>query len=261
MKKRQFLILAIILGMVGCRLSEDDKGTFVRVTPDFSVKLFEELGDTRQFQFLVSTIENQPCENATINYSTQNYTGNVSLWLYGISEPENCIATPAQAKITANVGFLNNGDYAVRLNLKNAIENNGKLKVRDEAYTLMMESHDGLELPYLELRRIPAKIIWGYIAYNDKNAVGDSPDNFIKDLVNLSQNASLTTGYYGYFSIESGIQGPVFDPKPGFNYFKTFVHKYNGEKQNLESLLEFYRSSAAGNHMTIKLYTWEGEIF
>ena len=222
--------------------------------------MFEELGEISQFQFKTSSIEQYDCQNYELDANAYRFNSFIQFTIRDLIQPSECETGMAPAKNTSSIGFLPNGDYNVQISLKNTISNQGKLQVTADAFTLKMESLDGIELASTELKRIPAKSIWGYVGYQNKDEVGNQPELFIQDLKNSSLTINLPQGEYGYFKIENNGQ-LILNPPPKFTFFQTFLFKYDKNLQELESLLEAYRMGPANGKMEIKVFTWEGESF
>jgi hypothetical protein len=244
----------------GCKLADEDKETIITVDPEFTIDLFEKLGTTPEFQFKLKTIESTECQNDTINYTSQRLATKLTLSVNRIQEAPDCIPGNQPAEASAGFGNLGNGSYFVEIGLKNTIINKGKMIVSDQAYLLDMESNDGFEIVRSELNRVPRRMIWGYLAYQDKNAVGDLPSQFLADLTAISQSLILSKGYFAHFEIDENnlLKLPV---PPPFPYFKTFYFRFDGNLQDIEQLLRNYRGGTTADLMEVKILTWEGKTY
>ncbi len=254
----RFFFAWVVLGsFAGCKLSDEDKETVIKVSPEFSLDLFEKLGDTRQFQVQISTVEPQPCENNVIDYSSNVSSDGLFLYLHEIINSPNCINAETIIETEASFGFLNNGSYRVEVTLKDVIQNLGTLSVTQDAYHLQLETQDGIELKHNELRRIPKGYIWGYVGFADANSGGVKADSFLAELGAKATAKPLSQGYYGYFIINENDQ-LAFVSQPVFTNFQTFYFKNNVPVSELESLLNLYRSGQNDQDFKIALYTAEG---
>lgn len=255
---RFFLAWAVLGCFAGCKLSDEDKETVIKVSPEFSLDLFEKLGDTRQLQIKISTVELQPCENNVIDYSTNVNSDGLFLYLHEIINAVNCNDTESIINIEASFGFLNNGTYKVEITLKDVIQNLGTLTVTKDAYNLHLETQDGIELKHNELRRVPKGYIWGYVGFADSSVSGAKAQSFLTELGAKSVSQSLSKGYYGHFIINENEQLAFVTP-PNFTNFQTFYFKNNVPVSELESLLNTYRSGQNEQDFKIALYTAEGK--
>ncbi len=254
-------LLVSFLLLSGCNIFDDGKSKVVEITPEFNVDIFEELGQVRQFQIIASSIEDQDCENYSIDSHSQRSSKSIRISLNDIVFPENCIPGNAPAKSVIPLGFLaNDNNYIFQINLKNTIFNNGMLSVTDRAYVLSMETKDGIVLMRSELLRVPQHVIWGYIGFDDAGAVADAPANFISDLENLTVPQDFEEGYYGHYSIERNNK-LSFPTQLDFQHLKTFIYHFEGTDVDLENLLQSFRGSPAGPFMEIKLFNSAGEVF
>lgn len=254
-----FLISVLLLS--GCNIFDDGKSKVVEITPEFNVDLFEELGQVRQFQLIATSIEEQDCENYSIDTHSQRSGKSIRISLNDIVFPENCLPGNAPAKSMIPLGFLaNDNNYSFQINLKNTIFNNGMLSVTDRAYLLSMESSDGIELMRSELLRVPPKVVWGYIGFDDAGAVADAPANFISDLESLTEPQDFEEGYYGHYSI-GGNNKLTFPTPLDFQHLQTFIYHFEGTDVDVENLLQSFRDGPAGEFMEIKLFNSMGEVF
>ena len=246
--------------LAGCRLSEEDKDTIITVDPEFTVDLFEELGESPSFFLKIKTIESRDCLNDSIKYTAQRQTTRLILSINNIQEAPDCITGNNYINASAGFGHLGNGSYFMQIGLKNTLINKGKLTVSDQAYVIDMDREDGLAFIRSTLNRVPRKTIWGYVAYENHNAAGDFPQQFMDDLGHLCQQASLPAGDYIHFEVDD--QGLLkLQTPPSYSFFKTFYHKFDGDFQTVEQLLEDYRSGPGGGNMEVKLFTSDGKVF
>lgn len=244
----------------GCVFSEEEKETIINVEPEFSVDMYEEPGEPSQFIFRLKTIEVHDCLNDTINYSVQRLATKVNLNINSIANASDCIPGNQPITSSARVGQLGNGVYALQIGLKYTIFNKGKLFVSDQAFQISMEDENGFELIRSELKRVPNRLIWGYVAYQDQSAVGDLPQQFLAEVQAISQPVSLLQGSYSSFLVDENNVLKLPEAPP-FPYFKTFYFKFDGDLQELVDLLDSYRSGTGGNSTEFKIFTWKGDTF
>lgn len=252
-------VTAAVMLVSGCNLTDDGKETVVKVTPEFTVDLFEELKESRNFQLLIRTIEPQPCINNTIDFTAYRHLSQLSLSIHEILEAADCIEGEERVGANAGFGYLSNGTYDVRLNLKNTIVNEGLLKVTKEAYQLNMSTKSGYELIRESLFRIPDNFIWGYVGYDNQANAAQNAADFLTEINGMTTDPALTKGYYGYFTINDDRVAVLKTPPP-FSYFKTFYRQTDGNMEAIKDVLEAYRSGSNADLMEIKLFTWDGKV-
>ncbi len=257
--QRLLIGFAAMILLAGCNLTDDGKDTVVKVQAEFRVDLFEELKDSRNFQFRLKTIDPQPCINNSIDFTSSRVLSRLNLAIHEIIEAPDCIEGMVPVSAEAGLGFLGIGTYEVQINLKNTIVNEGVLQVTDEAFVLSMSTENGYELVREELRRIPNRYIWGYVAYDEKNVAEQQANNFLSELAGMTSQSVLTKGYYGYFTINDD-RTVVFPTAPEQSFFKTFHYQSNGNMNDIKALLDEYRAGGNADIMEIRLYTWDGKV-
>jgi hypothetical protein len=202
-------------------------------------------------------VEPQPCENNVIDYSSNVSSEGLLLYLHEIITPANCITAESFIHADASFGFLNNGTYRVEVTLKDVIQNLGTLTVTPDAYTLNLETQDGIELKNKVLRRIPKGYLWGYVGFSDAAQGGPKASSFLTELGSKATSRTLPEGNYGYFIINENNQ-LAFVSAPGFVNFQTFFFKYDGPISEVEALLNSYRAGQNEQAFKITMYTADG---
>ncbi|MFQ5445738.1 MAG: hypothetical protein ACE5FF_02295 [Saprospiraceae bacterium] len=258
--KVKALFLCIMMSgiLAGCKVSQNDKETIVKVNPEFTIDLFEQLGQPRAFQFKIATIEKQVCTNYSIStYSTLSFN-RVTLSVDDLLPPVDCIEGEGPARAVANVGTLPNGYFNLSINLKDAIRNDGLLKVYQDSIVVDLDSKDGLELVHEVLLRIPETALWGYAAYNDKAAGEEPAKAFLADLADKATATQSPQGYYGYFKVD-GSGDVILLPPPSHTYFQTFFYNYEGDIADIKVLLQNYRTANSSDQVEFVVFTGRGE--
>lgn len=246
--------------LCGCNLTNDGKDTVVKVTPEFTIDLFEELAASRNFQLKIKTLEPQSCINNTIDFTAKRHLSQLTLSIHEILEASDCIEGMEKVSATANFGYLSNGTYEVKLNLKNTIVNEGLLKVSADAYELNMATKSGYELTRELLYRIPGNFIWGYVGYNDQAQAAQKATEFLDEINQITTGVQLEKGYYGYFTINDDRVAALHSPPP-YSYFKTFYRQTDGNIDAIKEVLDSYRAGGNAGIMEIKLFTWDGKVY
>lgn len=255
--KSLYYLLIISFLAFSCNLSDDETQTIVTVDPEFSIGMFELLGTPPQFQFLLETFEEQQCLNSIIDNSIVTQNRNISLFIKEVQTTSDCTPGIAPAYGSATAGFLQPGSYEVIISLKNAVESTGMLVVSEEMYQFEVIEENGVVSSQNTLYRIPEKTIWGYVAYDDEEQVGNEPAAFINDLEEMLEPTVSSDGNYGYFDI-SGNDLLNLRSSPNKAFVETFYFSVPTDTKNTETLIEEYRNGEVGDAMEIKIFTWDG---
>jgi hypothetical protein len=259
MKVKFLLHYVLAIGVLaGCKVPHDDKETIVKVTPEFAIDLFEKLGEPREFQFKVATLEQLECTNYFISTNAALSFNRVTLNVIDLLAPNDCIAGLAPATGMAEVGALPLGYFNLDIHLKNAIENDGTLKVFQDSIVVDLDSQDGLEMAHEVLLRIPEHAIWGYTAYNNKDAGAGVANSFLSDLANMAETGEWAKGYYGYFRLDEN-NDLILSPPPNHTYFQTFLFTYHDDISGLEDMLRYYRTGPGGAAVEFAVFTGTGK--
>jgi hypothetical protein len=261
---KNILLFAVFAGLLSthfsCKVTNDEDAS-VNIDPVFDLMMIEDLQNNRELSFWVRSIELQNCENSTIGHNLETTTTNINITLNDIISPPDCIMGNQVAETEIKLGFLPLARvFNTEFDIKNTVKNNGQLTINPDAYLLELESMDGFGSVTEKLYKISDNLIWGYIAYNDDEVVGDIPTNFQTDLDNHTNVKSLQTGYYGHFSIAENERLNL--PQPlGFEKVITFYYNYFGDDQVLIDLIENYRSANNEEDISFKIFTAEGNVF
>jgi hypothetical protein len=242
----RFLIAYCLFFLVlGCK-NNNDPDIIVNIEDDFSINMFEDISNgERRLELRLTSIKEQNCLNYSIDYNLSFNEGAniIELSINDLVEPELCVAGTAQAKVKIPFGSLNTGNYIFYLNLKDAIQNTGRLSVTPEYYNIAMDSDDGVELSNEKLFRIPQQTIWGTIAYNDDNLSEDA-ESIVAALEDISSIEAIIddglypSGYYGYFELDDQKAINILEA-PSTNYHLPFIFSYeSGDYAEIADLLE-----------------------
>jgi hypothetical protein len=253
------LLLAGVLaiGLSGCDLRQRDKDTVIKVSPEFTVEMYEQASNPDSLRVVVKTIDEQSCLNNTIRFDASRFGSKLFLSILEIAQAIDCVPGDERIHANAEFGNLANGHYNFQIDLKNTIKNAGYLEVTDDVYRLDFEDPNGFEIVEMELRRVPNNHVWGYVAYEDEAVSGQSAQDFLAELATATTQRALVTGDYSEFIVDVD-QKLILKSTPDQPFFKTFYAQAN----NLTLLAEianFYRNPPLGTGLTIKLVTWDGK--
>ncbi len=260
MGKYAFLLLmgATATFALSCKLSSDDnKDIVVKIEPEFILGMWENLGQTRDFNLTFQSIEDQACKDNPISFTSTLNSRSISLNINEIIELQNCQVGEGPVNGMASFDYLSIGVYNLELVLKNTINSTGTLIVTNEKYTLDIEEGFGFIAPQQTLLRVPSAAVWGYVAFKDSQYLTPS-NNFLDELNTKTQNLKLGKGNYNYFLIGDNEKLSL-TKAPDYNNFKTFYRTASGPLAELETLLESYRTQYPDGQMEFKIFTWQGE--
>lgn len=242
---RPILLLYCFSLLIGCKKAADDPTVIVTTDPEFQIDLFEQtdpLTGNPTFGLWIRSVEKFSCSNYQIKGSVQAGGSDIRVHLMDVSAPDTCENGAAVAQTFLPIGKLVPGAYSFSLTLGNAIENEGTLHVFDDRYELSVEHPQGVHFQNLVLKKIPQGLIWGYIVTPDNLALARA-DAFLADLKNLTTEHTLESGFYSYFTLSgTGLTSlhPGFAPTASA---QLFVRQSETAPENLQMLLQQYRSA------------------
>ena len=253
-------IFTIGLTLVSCNLdSLKDPIVVAEVNDEFHIDLWEELSPSGdELLFLIQSIEEFDCENYGIDYSMIKRGRQFEISLKEIQEPADCEEGVNTAHVNINLGLLTPGYYELDIDLRNTVVNTGQLTVTGESYVIEMEDPKGISFLRRELFRVPAKTIWGYIAYEDGSEA--IANDFVSQLNEMTTPKSLKKGYYGYFSIQTDNSDQILLGSPPEGPFQSFLFEFDGQESMLSELVDQYRDDF-GSAIEISLINQDGKSF
>lgn len=256
----RYLPLLLMLGLAtSCDLSGLKDAIIVsEVDDEFYVDFWENLTgpNGRELVIKLESIKSEKCLNYRIDSQFSKESNRLTVNLNSIVKPLDCVAGEATVKQDVNAGNLLNGLYALNINLKSTITNNGQLLVSDNRYALDFQKENGIKFRRKSLLRVPDQAIWGYVEYAQKT---DEPNarKFINELSALSGNANdFAAGYYGYFTIaESNPTLSVYEQSA---LSVPYLLVYQDNEVKIKNLLASYRLTY-GSQLKIHFYNAKGE--
>ena len=253
------LCVMLAFSIFGCKLdSIQDPIIVTNIEKEFYINLWEELyPDTRQLRIDLQSIKNQDCLNYDISYDWENTDKQLSLTINNIETPGDCVpgTGPARAQVTA--GPLEGQPYKLTISLAQSVTNQGQLVVNEEAYTLQMESEEGIIIPEKVLRRVPDNTVWGFVAAQDAADL-DVAMTILDQLRSFGETANLIEGKYGYFSILDNKLLVSGAPETG--QVNSFIIHYEGDEKAIKQLVDDFRASHTGS-VSLQVKTAQGSTF
>jgi len=262
MQQKIYLLIVfsfLIISQFACKITNNEDSN-VDIDAVFNLDMIENLQKDGELNFIVTAVEEQTCENATIDHRLEALVSRLDLSLNEIISPADC--NPGQSFASTYIPIENfsvSQTKDILFRLKNTIENIGELKATDDFYELTLNTKDGFdELPE-KLWRVPTNFLWGYIAYNTANVIGDAAENFQTELTELSNTIAPSNGYYGHFSIAEN-NSLELRQAPDFSEVETFFFNFEGDNQSLIDLLESYRMNISVDEAEFRIYRADGSV-
>ena len=259
MRKNIYTLISLIavLAIAACSKSGNQE-KIIAVEKEFSFQPWELLSESGSTLSLISnTIEPQKCGGTKVKIEVKIDPRGVIVNVNGLTYPSLCDNISLKATDTSRIEGLKKGSYSFKINLKNAIVNDGSLTIEDNKYTLSMNKLDGIEVPISEIMRVPKGLIWGYVSYELPQEA-----NYTKFIDKLKKIASpqndIPKGDYGYFTMgdqsKFNVKVKIDQPK---NKTEHLVYYLNSNSSNLKDLVEEFRNAA----FEVKFYTSDGKAF
>lgn len=255
-----YLYLLLFLCITSCQPEDTNPDINIDISDELQIELWEVLdGSERMLELRVTTIETLDCKNYSISYDLNQPGNSTTISINNILPPHECIPGIAPASNQINLGYLEEGEYPIQLNLtNNEITNLGRLIVRPRYYQLVMETEHGIFLPWDVLKTVPENLVWGYLTIDDANT---SEQNVIFEAFNNSmapwtEVIGLSQGEYGYFKIENGNPTTIKDQEETITE-NIFLFEQTSTRLELKDALENMRSEL-GNQVSIKAFLSDG---
>ena len=258
----QLLVLLFLMATFFESCQDDALGDPIivsNVKKEFYFNIWEELTVGYRFvHFDLETIKDGECLNGEISYDFTRSANNLKLTLNEVVLPEDCIPGIAPSTARVSVGYLENGYYPFELSLRNTVVNKGHLSANQDRYTIYLETEEGFILLNKTLRRVPEDIFWGYVAYDADNQTAIA-DEVLTNLETLGNIAILEKGFYGYFNINSSVEGIEIKDSPQTAHLRPFIFSYNNEWDEVKDIGDAF--NAANPDMTLKIFNDIGQVF
>jgi len=248
MNKIYLLTSLILLLALSCTKTNIDPELIINVDDEFTLDLWEDLeSSTPTFNFLFETIKEYSCEDNTIKYKTDPRESIVVITLEQIDQKSDC--APGLAPASALVPIeKKEGNFSIRIKLKESIINEGSLSITPEKYSFSLnEDAVGINLVRNDLYRVPKGTIWGYINYQATDHKTHA-DGFLNDIEQLSSisNPTLTPGYYGHFNVDEQQTFSVNGEEVPAANAVHFVKSFSGNIQDLQAKAQSISEQSGG---------------
>lgn len=229
------------------------------VDQEFNLDLWQTLGGSTpsNLEIQMFTIEEEDCLNTQILSDYDRVGRELSLTLYDILDPEVCDPGPAPAMGVQLITDATPDVYGLKVELQDAVSNQGTLTVTEDAYLIEMEEENGINWLHYELHRIPENALWGYLTYTNA-AEENRVTVFLEEINELSSELPLDEGYYGYFSITNSGNGLAVKDAPGTGQAHSFLVKYTGETNVIDQKVSDFLATTGNEEITLMLLDSEG---
>ena len=258
--KNFFLLLLIFLGGLTCKTDQDFLDPLVDIPIAFRIEMKEKLQPgPRPLELILSSLEVLECTNYTIDYELDQNKSSIRLALKDLILTGPCHPGYAAATNILDLGVLDPGNIDLSISLKDIIRNEGTLDVQPESYSLRLETKDGLMIIPGTLTRIPDNTIWGGV-FPKADSLVQLAQSFYAELTQLAQPMHLSSGDYGYFTVNPNFSITITDPEEPGEGGISFVYRFTGNNEDLIDLVKNYRS-LGGHGLTIMLFDAEGNTY
>ncbi len=258
-KKGQFLLFFILL-LSSCELAKvGDPIIVVDVEDEFYIDWRESLSETqRSLNFMIRTIKEEQCPDATISYNLQQYSLGFKISLNDINSDNNCSQKNAPANVEIPLGYVIKATHQMEIDLKNSVSNEGVLIANSDSYSLNMRTDDGINILNKVLYRVPQNAVWGYINYSQIEEESIAL-NLLEELKEMGIEQEYLPGYYGHFRIGIGGQVALVD-QPISSRLKTFLFTIPNQREALIELSDKIKSQYNGDIKLI-MYDDKGWVY
>jgi hypothetical protein len=257
MRKNVYTIsLITFLAFLGCNKS-DNQVKIIEIEKEFSFQPWQTLNETGGgFSLIAHTLKKQVCGGAKVDIVSTIDSKNISVKVKGLIYPTVCGNQPLIAADTIQMNNLVKGSYNFKIILKDAVVNEGTLKVDDNKYALTMSRFDGIEVPQTEIMRIPKGLIWGVVNYEQTQQ--SKYIIFEERLKKIATAQSdIPKGDYGYFVMGDQSSFNVKTSISPRGSTKHLLYYLNSNNIALKDLVEEFRDPA----FELKFFTSDGKVF
>lgn len=257
-----YLFLLLFLGISACQTADIDPDINIDISDELQVELWEVLDESqRMLELRVTTLETLDCENYSISFALTQSGNSSTVSINNIVPPHECIPGIAPASNQINLGYFQEGEHPIHLNLRNnEITNHGKLIIKPRFYQLEMESDHGIFIPWDILKKVPEDLVWGYLTIEDADAAEQITilEEFHTRIAPWTETIGLSQGAYGYFTIENGIPTVIKDRQDTVTE-NLFLFEQMGNRVELIEAINNMRNEF-GSQVSINAFLSDGSV-
>lgn len=251
------LFISTLLFMTACE--DDEIETIPLQTVNGEIIETVDYG-TKVFLFNFRTdLDNYPVTYLIRNTSTvEGNQVNIELLDIQTDGHDDLNIEKGPASCSIDLGALSMGTYDLQIKAAN-YSGNGTFTISDSLVTIDFATTDGITMSHDTLHRIPFGTIWGYVGYQSSSNASIA-NSFVSNMAALgAQQAELSPGYYGYFSISDS--GNLIQPiDEQYSFFKTYFKSYNGEASAMDEHVTYYMTEYYNKVDIIFYWFWDGEL-
>ena len=249
------ILIAFLLTICSCEKG-DPIITFFNINEDHTISLSQTLSNQGgNLTFAIQTNQELKCDNLVLNHLINQNEESVTLWLNGYDSSKKCSNIPGY--VVTQVGlkpFRETLSLKIILRYENAIEKNGKLTVKDGAYSFQLDSDFGIQSKNNSLRLVEQNTYWGQLWSSDEQLLMSQEQ--VETLINKYGTIDIPQGDYTYFSksvfentlhdqskMKNGITFVGKFTKSNFNQFINEINSINKAKYKIRSFDDKYASN------------------
>ncbi len=260
MKKNITFLFILSISLFSACDYDLGSGTIVEVNKDFEFRLLEKLdADGGTYYLNVESVGAQSCSNAFIDHSLAQSTDRFIVTIKSINKPDSC-GQRGIAKKRIELGRIANGSPRLQINLRDAVINEGFLKINDDNITLDMQTENGIFIKDKLLQRMPRRAIWGLLGGDNVTLI----DMFLDSLNQKTTSAvQMFNGNYGHFFLNNSTTGDIdlLDDVTLKPSRRTFVRMLPvGREAAFSQFIRNYRAQNA-TRIDLKVYAWDGTVY
>lgn len=259
MKYAVTTLTAMVLFVSACQSDAmKDPIIVADIEREFTIDLLEILDMEGNYLTLqVETIREESCANAEIDYRVSQNSRQIGVSLNKIVIPVNCQEGNAPARAAINLGKVTLGNFDFSIDLSQTIKNPGTLVNGASSYRLNLKTENGIQILHRELLKIPEQTIWGWIAYSATTQQVAS--EVVGEISKLSSGRNFERGYYGHFTLSDDQLSIRQSPEKQL-FLPVLINLQREGTDQLQTILQHYRSRYATEQLSIHLTNWRGQL-
>lgn len=230
----------------------------INIDEDILLDLREHLGvDGNGFYLNMTSQDSFQCAGLEYDYQFNRQGQAFYLQIKGLKNPSSC--NGENHYVTNDVFVMvENGSYAINLDIGNEITNQGVLTIQDDHAILSFQENHGIHVSHELLLRIPEGTVWGFVSAGGQLETVLSWIN--ENFQDIGVESDLAAGYYGHFEIPHSDRVLRIIPEPEQPSIATFVFHLNGDESQLQNFVDNF-SGHFGESTLIEITSWTGKTY
>jgi hypothetical protein len=251
----RLIYFIILFFLFGC--SKDPQEVNIYSIPDeFKLDLHQAVSSQGSNPaFKISTLDTRTCTNDKLIVTISKIGNSLGIDILDIDVAPQC--NNISGKVSTDVyAILSPGTYALNIDLKDQIINNGTITVTDQSYHLNLNTDYGLKIGKLNILKIPDGLIWGYIKEANTPSINGT-DLYNRLLMHMTPKNDLPSGDYGLFKKEDE-EVYFIDAGYSLNIDKKFLMQLNTSISEIKKIVKQFKEE--NPEVEFKIYTSRGVI-